>query len=213
MQPAQAAHNDQLQRPGYWAKCGRALVVAIGVVVTGLLAAGCSSIDPFSGGDEQVGRLADSAARASLQTYGILTRAVQRQERLAEREAQEEQASSSELGTQFAALPPASTPELALRVQFNGEPAALDSAARAELAALSAQLLRSGEVPVRLMAYWSADDDEDAAPAKIQALKRAMLVRDFLTDQGLARAPIEFPRLEEEEDDAPGVIDVLLETR
>ena len=173
------------------------------------------SLNPFSDDEEQVGRLADSAARASLQTYGLLTRAVKRHERLAARQAE---AQSSEApsgggqsgGGQIAALPPTSDPAVALRVRFSTELAELDPSARAELAALSAQLQRSADVPLKLLAYWSADDDDEAATAKLKALKRAMLVRDFLTDQGLGRAPIEFPRVED--NDTPlDFIDIVID--
>lgn len=168
------------------------------------------SLNPFSDDEEQVGRLADSAARASLQTYGLLTRAVKRHERLAARQAEAQSSEAPSGAGQIAALPPTSDPAVALRVRFSTELAELDPSARAELAALSAQLQRSADLPLRLLAYWSADDDDQAATAKLKALKRAMLVRDFLTDQGLGRAPIEFPRVED--NDTPlDFIDVVID--
>ena len=158
------------------------------------------SLNPFSDDDEQVGRLADSAARASLQTYGLLTRAVKRHERLAARQAEAQSSEAPSGAGQIAAL----------RVRFSTELAELDPSARAELAALSAQLQRSADLPLKLLAYWSADDDDQAATAKLKALKRAMLVRDFLTDQGLGRAPIEFPRVED--NDTPlDFIDIVID--
>jgi len=40
-----------------------------------------------------------------------------------------------------------------------------------------------------------------------------MLVRDVLTAQGVARAPIEFTRVGVDEDELPDVVDVALVTR
>lgn len=197
------------QRPAGRPKSVAARLAPAAIALAVAALASACSLNPFSDDEEQVGRLADSAARASLQTYGLLTRAVKRHERLAARRADEE-SSEAPRGGQIAALPPTSDPAVALRVRFSTELAELDPAARVELAALSAQLQGSADIALKLLAYWSADDEDEAATAKLKALKRAMLVRDFLTDQGLGRAPIEFPRVED--DDIPlDFIDVVID--
>lgn len=183
-----------------------AMLAALGLA---LLTAGCG-LNPLAEDEPQVGRLADSAARASLQTYGILARAVKKQEHLAARAASAQAEAAPQTGDQLAALPPTSDPGIALRVRFASQLATLDPEARADLAALSTQLQRAPDRPIRLHAYWSADDDDAAASAKIMALKRAMLVRDFLIDQGLGRATIEFPRIEDD-DEALDVVDIVLD--
>ena len=157
------------------------------------------------------GRLAESAAIASLQTYAILQRAERLQERevrLATEQAAPAAAASS---LQMAALPPTTDPGIVLRLLFSESSGSLNSESQADLVALGAQLQREPGLPIKVLAYWSADDDE-AASAKLLALKRAMLVRDFLADQGLARAGIGFSRIDEA-DPPPWIVDVVIDRR
>ena len=168
------------------------------------------SLDPFA---EEVpqGRLAESAAMASLQTYAILQRAHRLQEREIRLAAEEAAPAASASSLQVAALPPTSDPGIVLRLRFAESSGSLDTESQADLAALGAQLQREPGLPIKVLAYWSAADDE-AAKAKLLALKRAMLVRDFLAEQGLARAGIGFSRIDEA-DPPPWIVDVVIDRR
>ena len=172
------------------------------------LLAACG-LNPFAEEAPQA-RLAESAARASLQTYAIL----QRSQRLATREAArsaEAEAPAEAPSLQMAALPPSSDPGIVLRLSFGESRGSLSSESQADLIALGSQLQREAGLPIKILAYWSADD-EAAAQAKLHALKRAMLVREFLADQGLARARIDFTRIDEA-DPPPWIVDVVVDRR
>ena len=172
------------------------------------LLAACG-LNPFAE-EEQVGPLADSAARASLQTNGLLVRALKQRERaIAEAAAEQEDPGEAR---QIAALPPENDPGVALRLRLPPNRTQLDPGAQADLAALSTQLQREADLPIRILAYWSAENEDEAGTAKLRALKRAMLVRDFLVGQGVARAPIDFPRIESEAA-VPGLVDVVVSRR
>ena len=155
-------------------------------------------------------RLAESAARASLQTYAILQRSQRLALREAERSAEAAQPASAP-SLQMAALPPSSDPGIVLRLSFAESRGSLSAESQGDLVALGAQLQREPGLPIKILAYWSADD-EDAAKAKLHALKRAMLVREFLADQGLARARIDFTRIEEA-NPPPWIVDVVVDRR
>ena len=181
----------------------------LGLIVLLPLLTACG-LNPFADDPQPTSRLAESAARASLQTYAILQRA----ERLAQREVErgaEAAAPEAASSLQMAALPPVSDPGIVLRLSFPESRGALSSDSQTDLAALGAQLQREPGLPIKILAYWSADD-EDAAQAKLHALKRAMLVREFLADQGLARARIDFTRIEEA-DPPPWIVDVVVDRR
>lgn len=186
------------------------LAAGAGLLVLLPLLAACG-LSPFAEATPE-GPLADSAARASLQTYALL----QRQARLAQREsaraARQPAAEAAKASLQMAALPPSSDPGIVLRLSFPESRGALTSESQADLVALGAQLQRDPGLPIKVLAYWSADDDDAAAQAKLHALKRAMLVRDFLADQGLARARIDFTRIDEA-DPPPWIVDVMVDRR
>ncbi len=187
---------------------GRRGLPAAGPVALLLLLSACG-LDPFAE-EPPTARLAESAALASFQTYAILERSQRLAARDAERAAREA-APAESASLQMAALPPSSAPEVVLRLSFAESRGALSRESQADLAALGAQLQREPGLPIRILAYWSADDD-DAAQAKLQALKRAMLVREFLADQGLARAKIDFTRIDEA-DPPPWIVDVVADRR
>ena len=164
----------------------------------------------FFGEEPPNARLAESAARASLQTYAILQRSQRLAARELERSAEAAQPASAP-SLQVAALPPSSDPGIVLRLSFAESRGSLSSESQGDLVALGAQLQREPGLPIKILAYWSADDD-DAARAKLHALKRAMLVREFLADQGLARARIDFTRIEEA-NPPPWIVDVVVDRR
>ncbi len=106
---------------------------------------------------------------------------------------------------QIAVLPPANEPGIALRVRFDGDEGTLSEEARGGLSALAAELRGNQTRPVEIVAYWTGEG-EPGGSAKLQALKRAILIRSFLNQQGLEAARIVFQRVGE--DAQPSVIDV-----
>lgn len=181
---------------------------AAGLIALLPLLAACG-LNPFAE-EPPTARLAESAARASYQTYAILARSQRLAVRQAERAVAAAQPAVSP-SLQMAALPPSNDPNVVLRLSFAESRGALSRESQADLVALGAQLQREAGLPIKILAYWSAADD-DAAQAKLHALKRAMLVREFLADQGLARARIDFSRIDEA-DPPPWIVDVVVDRR
>ncbi len=186
-----------------------------------LLAGGCG-LNSF--GDDEPKVLAASAAQATMQTYGeLLTEAgligpaaepppaAARQARTPPSDANGPAARLTGSVRQVAALPPADEPRIAVRVDFPSGKGALEAEDEADLSALAAQLQREENPPIEILAYWSGNDDE-AATAKLYALKRAMQVRRFLVAQGLEPAPIVFTQVEDREA-RPDLVDVVLARR
>jgi len=127
----------------------------------------------WSGTDVVLGPLAEGAHadRFTLRAETLCVRVLREGDRAVGAVLRDQRTGAEEpAARQLAALPPVGAAEIALRVRFAAERTEMDSAAQAELAALTTQLQRNPEVPVKLLAYWAADGDEAAASAKIMAL-------------------------------------------
>ena len=113
-----------------------------------------------------------------------------------------------EPAAQVAALPPDNDPGVALRVLFEDRASSLSPLAETDLDDLAAQLLREDELPIQILAYWSLADGSPSA-AKLQALKRGLTVRSYLTEKGLRQVQIQLTQVRAEEV-PPLVVDVVL---
>ena len=107
-----------------------------------------------------------------------------------------------------AALPPDNDPGVALRVLFQDRASSLSPLAESDLDALATQLQREDELPIQIRAYWSLADGSPTA-AKLQALKRGLTVRSYLTEKGLRQVQVELTQVRAEEA-PPLVVDVVL---
>jgi outer membrane protein OmpA-like peptidoglycan-associated protein len=104
--------------------------------------------------------------------------------------------------TQTAAVAPTETIDLDARLLFAEGSAELSAEDKQKLLALADQLQRDPEIRIQLLAF-AAGDDEAPNAARRLSLSRALAVRGFLVDQGIAAARVQVRALGQSSEDGP----------
>lgn len=109
---------------------------------------------------------------------------------------------TTKAASQTAAVPPIPTAGEMRRVAFDGEATALPEDAKAALLDLSRRMLTSDMMRLQLLAYASGDE-ANASKARRVSLSRALAVRAFLIEQGVASTAIDVRALGNKAADGP----------
>ena len=104
--------------------------------------------------------------------------------------------------TQIAAVAPAETIDLDARILFAEGSAELSAGDKQKLLAVADQLQRDPEIRIQLLAF-AAGDDATPNAARRLSLSRALAVRGFLVDQGIAAARVQVRALGQSSEDGP----------